>query len=54
MSSHLGNGKVKNISKEEALLIKELEVGYMPREGGGGESAYEGVGMLVGNFELNH
>ena len=36
MSSHLGNGKVKNISKEEALLIKELEVGYMPREGEGG------------------
>ncbi|XP_068683125.1 adenylate kinase 7-like isoform X1 [Montipora foliosa] len=25
VSSHLGNGKVKNISKEEALLIKELE-----------------------------
>lgn len=26
VSLHLGNGKVKNITKEEALLIKELEV----------------------------
>ena len=26
VSLNLGNGKVKNISKEEALLIKELEV----------------------------